>query len=89
MTSQVKRRYVKAMRGAPAVSRLAARVVTVFQAQPATTFTVFAQFQMANCVWGTGSAKTIAFLPIRPITQKETTFAAPGTWDVLILITGL
>lgn len=32
----------------------------------------------------TGSAKTIAFLPIWPITQKETTFAAPGTWDILM-----
>ena len=39
---------------------------------------------MANYVWGTGSAKTIAFLPIRPITQKETTFAAPGAWEILI-----
>lgn len=42
MTSQVKRMYVKTMRGAPAVSRLAARVVTAFQAQLATTITVFA-----------------------------------------------
>jgi hypothetical protein len=42
MTSQVKRMYVKTMRGAHAVSRLAARVVTVFQAQLATTTTVFA-----------------------------------------------
>lgn len=88
MTSQVKRMYVKTMRGAPAVSRLAARVVTAFQAQLATTITVFALFQMANCVWGTGSAKTIAFLPFRAITQKETTFAAPGTW-VLLIKTGL
>ena len=39
---------------------------------------------MANCVWGTGSAKTIAFLPIQPITQKGTTFAAPGAWELLI-----